>query len=68
LPPDPNNIGVYLDKKLIPREGVNGWTLAPGNATVIFSGSYCEGIKNAVYKNVQVLFGCPGDVIPIIIP
>lgn len=68
LPPDPNNIGVYLDKKLIPREGANGWSLAPGNAAVVFSGSYCEGIKNATYKNVQVLFGCPGVDIPIIIP
>jgi hypothetical protein len=68
VPPDPNNIGVYLDKKLVPREAVNGWTLAPGNATVIFSGNYCDGIKNATYKNVQVLFGCPGEDIPIIIP
>jgi hypothetical protein len=58
-PPEPNNLGVYLDKKLVARDEIDGWSLrAPDQ--VVFHGRTCEGIKAGAYKNVQVLFGCPG--------
>jgi hypothetical protein len=60
-PQDPNNIGVYLDKNLVPNSTSNGWSYEAGNTSVVvFIGSYCDGIKNGTYSAVQVWFGCPG--------
>jgi hypothetical protein len=67
-PPDPNNLAVYLDKQIVPRDGSNGWSLAQDQRSVLFSGSYCEGIKAEKYKQVQVYFGCPNTEPPTVIP
>jgi len=67
-PPDPNNLGVYLDKHLVAQSSSDGWTLS-GSDTVTFNGPTCEGIKAGAYKDVQVLFGCPGTTpLPTWIP
>ena len=68
IPPDPDNLGVYLDKNLVPRSQTDGWTMS-GDQTVLFTGATCERIKAGTYKSVQVLFGCPGvSTIPAVIP
>jgi hypothetical protein len=59
-PPDPNNVGVYLDKNLVPNASTDGWTYGSGNS-VVFNGKYCDGIKNGTYTSVEVRFGCPGE-------
>jgi hypothetical protein len=66
-PPDPSNLGVYLDKQLVPQSASDGWTLGSGNS-VVFHGPTCDGIKAGRYGNVQVLFGCPGWSVPQVIP
>lgn len=67
-PPDPNNLGVYLDKQLVAQSPADGWTLSSTNA-VTFHGPTCDRIKAGGYKDVQVLFGCPGTApLPIRIP
>jgi len=67
-PPDPNNLGVYLDKQLVPQSPTDGWTLSAPNA-VTFNGPTCDRIKAGSYKDVQVLFGCPGTTpLPVWIP
>jgi hypothetical protein len=66
-PPDPNNLGVYLDKHLVPQSVSNGWTLGSNNS-VVFNGPTCDGIKAGRYRYVQVLFGCPGSNVPQVIP
>lgn len=66
-PPDPNNLGVYLDKQLVPQSSLDGWTLASTNS-VAFNGPTCERIKAGRYSQVQVLFGCPGSDLPQVIP
>ena len=58
-PPDPNNLGVYLDKRLVEPSAADGWVLSSSNS-VTFTGPTCERIKAGAYKDVQVLFGCPG--------
>lgn len=58
-PPDPNNLGVYLDKRLVELSAADGWVLSSSNS-VTFTGPTCERIKAGAYKDVQVLFGCPG--------
>lgn len=67
-PPDPNNIAVYLDKQIVPRDASNGWILSADQRSVLFVGSYCDGIKADGYKQVQVYFGCPDTEPPAIIP
>jgi len=59
-PPDPKNLGVYLDKQLVAESATDGWTLGSNNA-VVFNGPTCDRIKSGAYKSVQVLFGCPGS-------
>jgi len=67
-PPDPTNLGVYLDKQLILESATDGWTLSSPNA-VTFHGPTCERIKAGAYTSVQVLFGCPDkSELPAVIP
>jgi hypothetical protein len=67
-PPDPDNLGVYLDKTLVPRSATDGWVLSSATA-VTFTGPTCDRVKAGRYKDVQVLFGCPGtSSIPAVIP
>jgi hypothetical protein len=68
LPPDPNNVAVYLDKQIVPRDSAQGWILAQDQRSVLFTGIYCEGIKAEKYKQVQVYFGCPDTAPPTVIP
>jgi hypothetical protein len=67
-PPDPNNVAVYLDKQIVPRDGANGWTLGPDQRSVLFVGSYCDGIKAESYRQGQIYFGCPNLLPPTVIP
>jgi hypothetical protein len=68
-PPDPGNLGVYLDKNTkVPLDPSDGYTLGPDGVTVTFNGSYCEGLKNGTYLVVEVFFGCPGAPPPPVIP
>jgi hypothetical protein len=67
-PPDINNIAVYLDKNLIPKNDSNGWSLSGNSQTVLLNGTYCDKITSGEATTVQVLFGCPGYNPPIIIP
>ena len=66
-PPDPNNLGVYLDKHLVPQSASDGWTLGSNNS-VIFTGPTCDGIKAGRFTFVEVLFGCPNTSVPQVIP
>jgi hypothetical protein len=67
-PPDPNNLGVYLDKQLVPQSTSDGWILS-SSSSVTFTGPTCDRIKAGAYKDVQVLFGCPGTTeLPTWIP
>lgn len=67
-PPDPSNLGVYLDKKAVPRSTSDGWSLA-GTTSIVFSGPTCDRIKAGSVGSVDVLFGCPGtSALPTVIP
>jgi hypothetical protein len=67
-PPDPSNLGVYLDKQIVPQSTTDGWALSSSNS-VTFYGPTCDRIKAGAYKDVQVLFGCPGTTeLPTWIP
>ncbi len=65
-PPDPTNVVVLGDGKMVPKDAVNGWTYGAGMMSVTLTGTYCQDVMNSVIKNVEVLFGCNG--IPPTIP
>jgi len=68
-PPDPGNMGVYLDKdNKVPLDPSEGYSLSADSVTVTLNGSYCDGIKDGTYQQVEVFFGCPGQPPPGRVP
>jgi len=63
-PPDPNNVAVYVDGKLIAQDQANGWTFGASNQTVMLNGTACDAITSGAASKVQVLFGCAGQAPP----
>jgi hypothetical protein len=63
-PPDPNNVAVYLDGKLVAQDAANGWTFGATSQTVMLNGKTCDAITSGAASKVQVLFGCAGQVPP----
>jgi hypothetical protein len=60
-PPDPTNLGVYLDSTTkVPLDTAQGFSLGADKLTVTLNGSYCDKMKDGTFKVVQVFFGCPG--------
>lgn len=64
LPPDPSNVAVYLDGKLVAKDPTNGWAFGAGNQTVMLNGGACTAISAGAGGKVQVLFGCPNQAPP----
>lgn len=63
-PPDPANLAVYIDGKLVAKDPANGWSAGSSSQIVNFNGSTCDAIKSGSASNVQVYFGCPGSPPP----
>ena len=42
----------------------DGWDYGAANKSIQFYGPACEAVKMASGQNVQIIFGCPGVVIP----
>ncbi|MBN2573724.1 MAG: VWA domain-containing protein [Deltaproteobacteria bacterium] len=63
---DLENVGVYLDKNLVPKDPENGWSFGGGQQTVILNGDACEKVTSGQATTVEVLVGCenPPDIIP----
>jgi hypothetical protein len=67
-PPDVNNVAVYVDKQLVPKDPANGWNYGATTSVIELTGSYCENLITARDTSIQVLFGCPGMHPPMCIP
>jgi len=66
--PDSSNAYVYVDKRLVPQDGKNGWIFGATTSTIVFTGSYCDDLKAGQTTIVQILQGCPGVAPPAILP
>jgi uncharacterized protein YegL len=65
---NPNALGVYLDKVLVPQNSTDGWSLDGSNTTVTFNGSYCDDLTSGKKKLVEIFLPCkPTDPLPPII-
>jgi hypothetical protein len=66
-PPDPNNVVVLADGKIVPKAALptdNGWMYGAAMTSVTLTGTYCQDVMNGVTTNVEALFGC-GGITPI---
>lgn len=67
-PPAPNNIAVDFNGMRTPHDPnrEEGWDYTSDDfSTVEVFGSYCDQIQNEAQNQVQFLFGCPGEPIPL---
>jgi hypothetical protein len=60
-PPDPNQINVYVDDKVVPQSGTDGWSLDTSTTppSIVLKGATCEGVKTKGAKSIRVVYGCP---------
>jgi hypothetical protein len=56
-PPDANMVNVYLDDQVIPRDPVNGWTIAGPTVTLV--GQTCQKVQTGQALQVRIVAGCP---------
>lgn len=64
LPPDANEVGVYLDGLLVPKDPVSGWSLDTDPQTITFHGDSCDAILAGAAVDVRAVFVCPGGSLP----
>lgn len=67
VPPDPANVAVYVDGKLVAKDPGDGWSFGASPQTILLNGSACTRVTSAVTSKVQVLFGCPGTIPPTLL-
>ena len=63
---DPNAIGVYVDKALVPQSATDGWSIDAANTTITFNGTYCADLKSGTKQQVQIYLPCAGTSPPVI--
>jgi hypothetical protein len=61
MPPGlPDLVTINANGVTIPRDKshMNGWDYGPGNASIVFYGSYCDQLKAGSINDVKAIFGC----------
>jgi hypothetical protein len=66
VPPDPTNIAVLGDNKVINKDPTNGWSYGAGMTSVVLNGTSCQGVMSGAIQQVSTIFGCPN--MTIIVP
>jgi hypothetical protein len=67
-PPDPNNVGVYFENKLVAKDDVDGWSFVNDTQAIVLGGAACDKLRTSLDATVTVLFGCPGIPLPPFLP
>lgn len=65
-PPDAGNVAVYLDRAVLDRDPVNGWSYGGTSATIVLHGVSCDRVMSGQAHTLQVLFGCGASAPPVI--
>jgi hypothetical protein len=65
-PPNPDSVAVDVDGMRVPVDPAkaNGWAYGATNGSLQLYGAWCDRLKGGAAKNVQVIYGCPGMLIP----
>lgn len=61
VPPNPDQLNVYVDGRLVKQSGDDGWELDRTSTppTVVLKGATCEKVQSEGAQNVRILYGCP---------
>lgn len=60
VPKDPSLTNVYLDKKVVLQDPVDGWTWSAPD-TVTLHGAACVKLHTGLVAQVQIVSGCPTE-------
>jgi hypothetical protein len=64
-PPVPDSVKVTVDGDRAPESPTDGWSYANNqNTTIQLNGAWCERVKMRQQAQVDIVFGCPGIVVP----
>jgi hypothetical protein len=66
-PPDPNNVAVYLDGRLLTQDAADGWSFGASPQNITLNGASCASITSGAAAKVQLLFMCQGGSPPPIL-
>jgi hypothetical protein len=55
--PDPSQVNVYFDEKVVPQDPVNGWKISGGTLTLV--GTSCQQVLDGDVLDVRIIAGCP---------
>jgi hypothetical protein len=59
VPPDPNQLYVYVDGQQVAVDGQDGWTYDAATNQITFHGATCDSLKAGTAKEVLISYGCP---------
>ncbi len=59
-PPDPMQLYVWENGKMVPADANNGFTYDPNTNAIVLHGAACDQLKQDPMAKVQVVYGCPG--------
>jgi hypothetical protein len=65
-PPSRDDVAVNIGGKRVARDQnrQNGWDYGAGDRAVQLYGPACDMVKTGNISSVEIIFGCPGEVIP----
>lgn len=65
-PPNTDEVNVYLDGAVVPKEGEDGWELDSSTtpSTVRLKGATCAHVETRGATSIRVEFGCPTVFVP----
>jgi hypothetical protein len=66
-PPDPDNIVVYLNGKLVANDPNHGWSMGATAKTILLNGNACTSVTSGAASTVRILFGCPDTTPPAVL-
>jgi hypothetical protein len=63
--PDLSLLNVYVDGKLVPQGGDNGWSIDSSTSppTIVLKGTTCSDIEMKGASKIEVVYGCPTIII-----
>jgi hypothetical protein len=67
-PPDDSKVWVYVDKQLVEEDAADGWAFGATSSTIVLTGNTCQNLLAGAASSVQVIFGCPDEAPPPVIP
>lgn len=64
VPPDPNQLYVWIDGTLVPADPANGWVYDPATNQITFVGTTCADLQSGAAMKLVVSYGCPAPPPP----